>query len=74
MRKKTCIVQDLITDEIFDLIIIIETWLTQGDEAVIKELIPETHYFVYLPRYGPAGGVGVALCNYIKVIKIFSRY
>ena len=69
VRNKTCIIRDLITDEKIDLFIFIETWLSQGDEAVIQEFMPETHYFVHLPRDGRAGGVGIAICNYIKVIK-----
>ena len=70
IRNETYSLRDLITDEKIDLFLFTETWLTRDDGAVLQELIPETHYFVQLPRDSRGGGVGIVICKYIKTIKI----
>ena len=50
-----------------------ETWLSDKDNAVIAELVPETHSFHHFPREGRGGGVGIMVAQFVKNIKSVRR-
>lgn len=69
-RNKTFEIRDTINDQQLDFYAITETWLTDFDSAVIKEMTPATHSFLHHPRgEGRGGGVGLFVSNSIKKVK-----
>ena len=74
VRNKTHSIHELITDELFDVLCITETWLRDFDLSVISEMTPSTHTFIHLPREGRVGGgVGVFLSNRFSHIRMIDR-
>lgn len=70
MRNKTFDIHNTIKDECLDIFSITETWLTDYDTAVIKEMTPVSHSFVYIMRQNRrGGGVDLFLTNSFKKIK-----
>lgn len=69
-RNKTLAIRDLINEECLDMFAITETWLSDHDFAVIKEMTPVTHTFLHNPRGAKrGGGVGIFLTSTIKKIR-----
>ena len=70
VRNKTFDIYDTIKDENLDIFAITETWLTDYDSAVIKEMTPVSHTFIHNARHNRrGGGVGLFLANSFKKIK-----
>ena len=69
--NKTLDIYELIIDKKLDVLALTETWLNMYDTAKIKEMTPNTHTFIHIPRSGKrGGGVGIFLQNSFKKIKI----
>ena len=57
--NKTCEIRDYIIDNQLDILVLTETWLNKCDSAKIKEMTPDTHKFLHIPRgTGRGGGRG----------------
>ena len=64
IRNKTLLIQDFVVDNLVDVLMITETWLSRcGDEVIIGEICPAGYKFFNQPRLvGNGGGVGL-LCK-----------
>lgn len=70
VRNKTFDIHDMISDECLDIFAITETWITDYDTAVIREMTPVSHTFVHSARQNRrGGGVGLFLTNSFKKTK-----
>ena len=68
--NKTCEIRDYINDNKLDVLVLTETWLNNSDSAKIKEMTPDTHKFLHVPRgAGRGGGVGIFISNSLSKIK-----
>ena len=54
--NKTCEIRDYINDNKLDVLVLTETWLNNSDSAKIKEMTPDTHMFLHVPRGDRRGG------------------
>ena len=54
--NKTCEIRDYIIDNQLDILVLTETWLNNCDSAKIKEMTPDTHKFLHIPRGTGRGG------------------
>ena len=69
--NKTALIHDFICDSNADLIAMTETWLTDNDATVLRELIPTGYRFVHQPRMGRrGGGTGLAYKETINVHQV----
>ena len=70
--NKTLDIHDLIIDDCLDVFAVVETWLTEVDNAKIIEMTPNTHSFFHEPRKsgGRGGGVGLFLSNSFSGVRI----
>ena len=61
IRNKTLLIQDFVLDNLVDVLMITETWLSRcGDEVIIGEICPPGYRFFNQPRLsGNGGGVGL---------------
>ena len=61
IRNKTLLIQDFVVDNLVDVLIITETWLSRcGDEVIIGKICPPAYRFFNQPRLsGNGGGVGL---------------
>ena len=48
--NKTCEIRDYINDNKLDVLMLTETWLNINDGAKIREMTPDTHSFLHVPR------------------------
>ena len=74
--NKTIEIRELIEQFKFDIFMVTETWLKEGagDDAKIKEMLPDTHYFYHVPRIEQVGGgVGIFLSKQYTNIKVINR-
>ena len=68
--NKTCEIRDYIIDNKLDILVLTETWLQSYDRAKIREMTPDTHSFLHVPREGKrGGGVGIFISNSLSKIK-----
>ena len=68
--NKTYEIRDYINDNELDILVVTETWLTNYDNAKIKEMTPDTHTFLHVPREDRrGGGVGMFISNSFCKIK-----
>ena len=69
--NKTHELRDYINDNKLDVLMLTETWLHKIETAKIKEMTPDTHTFLHVPREdGRGGGVGIFISNSHSRIKI----
>lgn len=69
-RNKTFEIREIINSQQLDFYAITETWLTDFDSAVMKEMTPVTHSFLHNSRRdGRGGGVGLFVSNAMKKVK-----
>ena len=62
--NKTYEIREYINDNRLDIFMLTETWLGTYDSAKIKEMTPDTHTFMHVPREeGRGGGVGIFISN-----------
>ena len=54
--NKTCEIRDYINENKLDVLMLTETWLNYSDSAKIKEMTPDTHTFLHVPRGDRRGG------------------
>ena len=54
--NKTYEIRDYINDNKLDVLVLTETWLNNSDSAKIKEMTPDTHKFLHVPRGTGRGG------------------
>ena len=58
--NKTYEIRDYVNDNKLDVLMLTETWLHKIDSAKIKEMTPETHTFLHVPKEDRrGGGVGI---------------
>ena len=70
--NKTLDIRELLHDKKFDLLAVSETWLSEYDNAKIREMTPSTHTFLHNPRKERrGGGVGIFLANSFKKIRLY---
>ena len=68
--NKTCEIRDYINENKLDILVLTETWLNNLDRAKIKEMTPDTHTFLHVPREDRrGGGVGIFISNSLTKIK-----
>ena len=57
-------------DNKLDVLALTETWLYKCDNAKIREMTPDTHVFLHVPREDKrGGGVGILISNSFSKIK-----
>ena len=56
VRNKISAFTDFFIENDFDIIAICETWLRDGDNAVISRITPDGYSFQHRPREEKAGG------------------
>ena len=55
-RNKGCKINCLVSDENIDILCITESWIKpKGDDAIIKEMCPLTHFIEHFPRQNRLG-------------------
>ena len=54
--NKTHELRDYINDNKLDVLMLTETWLHKIETAKIKEMTPDTHTFLHVPREDGRGG------------------
>ena len=70
MGNKTNEIRDYINDNKLDILVLTETWLNNTDSAKIREMTPDTHKFLHVPRgVRRGGGVGIFISNSLSKIK-----
>ena len=67
--NKTVEIREFIIDHQIDILAITETWLAYGELAKIREITPDTHKFLHIPREDRRGG-GVGIFISKKFLKI----
>ena len=68
--NKTYEIRDYINDNELDILVLTETWLTNYESAKIREMTPDTHTFLHIPREDKSGGgVGMFISNSFSKIK-----
>ena len=68
--NKTIEIRDYIKDNKLDVLVLTETWLEEYERAKIKEMTPDTHVFLHVPRENRrGGGVGIFISNSFSKIK-----
>ena len=68
--NKTYEIRDYIYDNELDILVLTETWLTNYDSAKTREMTPDTHMFLHVPRGDRrGGGVGMFISNSFSKIK-----
>ena len=68
--NKTYEIRDYINDNKLDVFVLTETWLNINDSAKIREMTPDTHTFLHVPRDDKrGGGVGIFISNSFSKIK-----
>ena len=68
--NKTHEIRDYINDNKLDILVLTETWLSKNDSAKIREMTPDTHTFLHVPREDRrGGGVGIFISNTLSKIK-----
>ena len=60
--NKTHEIRDYINDNKMDVLMLTETWLNYSDSAKIREMTPDTHRFLHVPRGTGRGGRCGDLC------------
>ena len=68
--NKTFEIRDYINENKLQVLMLTETWLNKNDSAKIREMTPDTHTFLHVPRGdGRGGGVGIFISNSFSKIK-----
>ena len=76
VSNKTIEIRELISERVFDILILTETWLgNNASNSRIAELTPSTHTFHHVPREtGTGGGVGIIVSKCFSNIKMEKNY
>ena len=68
--SKTFEIWGYIIDDKLDVLVLTETWLNTHDKAKIRDMTPDTHMFLHVPREDKKrGGVGLFISNSFSKIK-----
>ena len=69
--NKTIEIRELIKEFEMDIFALAETWLSSGDWARIREMTPDTHRFLHIPRSDGrvGGGVGIFISKKFSKVK-----
>ena len=71
VRNISHVINNLVVDKKFDILIITETWLSNSDQSIIGELIPNGYAFRHKFRENRKGGGICVICrNSIKLVMI----
>ena len=74
VRNKCIDIIDLILDRNLHIFCLVETWLQNGQSALIASFVPDTHVFHHVPRsIGKGGGVGIVISKIFENVKAYDR-
>ena len=68
--NKAALIQTFLIDHDIDVLVIItETWLTEGDDVTPRQLLPDPdgYSFISVPRSGRGGGLGIVAKSHINI-------
>ena len=67
--NKAALIQTFLLDHDIDVLVITETWLTDGDEVTPRQLLPDPdgYSFISVPRNGRGGGLGIVAKSHISI-------
>ena len=70
VRNKATIISDYIIERDLDVAVIVESWLSDGDEGVISELVPDGYsYYLENRKHGSGGGIIVVYKSNLQLKK-----
>ena len=67
--NKAALIQTFLIDHDIDVLVITETWLTEGDDVTPRQLLPDPkgYSFISVPRNGRGGGLGIVAKSHINI-------